>query len=472
MSNKSTEYTVGKIKVAGEYLSKFNAAGVIEISDSKALFPNRNSNLLTFLDLEDKLGPKFNLVLNRDPELVNRMNADLKGRKKGDKVTFEPTEEGFQVKIGSYPLFMPTNEKLELDFDKASLNEVSEPVGLTAEHFEKLFPKKKVNEGHMVHLLMDGSQITGFRSYSSAKMIGEVSLANTASGGSEPDDKSVIVELESSEFMKLYKEGDSLSVSLKRIDDQFILVSDYVRKDVCSFVTFEKVMKPGESDFAAKSFVKSEGPAVELKDHDGQKVLYSNVRTRIHENYAGHQSNKRVRLKDLILVRKQQSLIPKIRLVYNSDFRKYLQGEFNQDRSTAFADTKIVDVVIEEGKEDLLDSDETDLVYKLRRMVHRQGEQRTDLLNNISNYNRRTLDLWMAANPASDKPVSDYVKKKREVEQAKSELFSQLQKLKEDGSKLDVLALLNDSLLEIKKRLDQQVKDQEAAEKEKKADSK
>jgi hypothetical protein len=464
MSNKSSEYTVEKIKVAGEYLSKFNAAGVIEISNSKALFPNRNSNLLTFLDLEDKLGPEFNLVLNRDPELVNRMNADLKGRKKTDKVVFEQKEDGYLVKIGSYPLLMPTSGQLDIDFSKDKLQKVSESVELKPEHFKQLFPKQKVNDGHMVHVLIDGDQIFGFRSYSGTKKIGEFSFGGSAD--------STVVEYESSEFLKLYKKDDSLSVSMERIDDQLILVSDYARKDVCSFMTFEKVMRPGEADFSAKSFIKSDSVSVELEDHDGKIVNYSDIRSRIADNYAGSHSNKRVRLKDLILVRKQQSLVPKIRLVYDSDFRKYIQGEFNQDRSTAFADTKTVDVVIEEGKEELLDSDETDLVYKLRRMVHRQGKQRTDLLNNISNYNRRTLDLWMAANPASDKPVTAYVKKKREVEKTKGDLFSQLPKLKEDDPKLKLLASLNESLLQVKKELDRLIKEQEDAEKAKKADSK
>jgi hypothetical protein len=479
---KETFYTVGKLKIIDKYLNNFNAAGVVEIVDSTALFPNRNANVLIFLDLEKKLESKVNLVLNRDSEIINRMEADLKGKKDGDKVTFEPTEAGFQVKIGSFPLPMPTNEKLELDFDKSNLKNLSDTVEITAEHFEQLFPKKKVNEGHMVHVQMDNDQICGFRSYSGAKMIGEVSLDNSSAGDSShdsgTDEESSIVELESSEFMKLYKNDDSLSVSIKKVDDHLILVSDYARKDVCNFVTFEKVMKPGEANFWAKSFVKSDSNTVELEDHDGQKVLYSNVRTRIHENYAGHQSNKRVRLKDLVLVSKQKDLVPKIRLVYDSDFRKYIQGEYNQDRSTAFADAKIVEVLIEEGREELLDSDETDLVYKLRRMVHRQDKQRTTLLNNISKYNRRTLDLWMAANPASTKPVTEVVKRKREVEQTKGDLFTQLQKLKKDDSKLDVLASLNDSLLEIKKKLEKLVNEQEAAaeaekaaKQEKKADS-
>jgi hypothetical protein len=76
---------------------------------------------------------------------------------------------------------------------------------------------------------------------------------------------------------------------------------------------------------------------------------------------------------------------------YRTNFPKYVKDTFGQKSSTIYSDTKLVVFLVKQGKEDLLRTDQPDLVTVLKRIAHAPQEYQMELLDEIGVHDRTSI---------------------------------------------------------------------------------
>ena len=113
---------------------------------------------------------------------------------------------------------------------------------------------------------------------------------------------------------------------------------------------------------------------------------------------------------------------------YINKFPLYIEETFLQSRSTAYYDAKIVKMLVTEKKQEILKSDQKDLVFLLRRIT--TAKNKTNLLEKIDDLDRQNIDEELVPNNVKKVATEPDV-----LEQKIGALFT---KIDEDQLRLEV----------------------------------
>jgi hypothetical protein len=134
--------------------------------------------------------------------------------------------------------------------------------------------------------------------------------------------------------------------------------------------------------------------------HKGLKDLepLKEIEVRLHENFGTYFKSKIEILKDLTEIFEHRVLYfnNEEQKEYINDFQLYIQQTFLQSSSTAYYDMRIAKMLVAEKKQKVLNSDQKDLVFLLRRIV--TAKNKTELLGKIETLDRQNVDEELVPN--------------------------------------------------------------------------
>ena len=141
--------------------------------------------------------------------------------------------------------------------------------------------------------------------------------------------------------------------------------------------------------------------------HKGLKDLepLKEIEVRLHENFGTYFKSKIEILKDLTEIFEHRVLYfnNEEQKEYITKFPLYIEETFLQSSSTAGYDARIVKMLVAEKKQKVLNSDQKDLVFLLRRIT--TAKNKTKLLENIDELDRQNIDEELE--PNNVKKVAD-----------------------------------------------------------------
>jgi hypothetical protein len=340
---------------------------VLPIFGSELSYINRDNNLFVKWEFERLFGKKIDFIYDKQTavwfeEMVK--GGDIKCKKQSNQLHFDSGTVTTNVDIPEMQY------KQEMPINLSDFEPFAQPLELSDDDRKKT-KVSMTKENQFVKLCFSEGRLKLIRRIE--KSIGTQVCDHFI--GDNPDlNGTYDLTLESTDFLRI--KADHYQLTVLKNEDQYLLNTVYDIEGQ-RIMTYEKLRHEGDEDPKSKLFQIPEKAPEELDV----------IEPRVKENYLHSDKSKTLVIQDLCKIKKHDDyhFLSGDLKQYRDHFAFYIRDTYNQHRSTYYNDARIVEMLVEKDKEDILYLEKEGIVSMLKAISYADDSIKDKLLDEFEN---------------------------------------------------------------------------------------